>query len=454
MRVGLDHRVWVRPETEEERQEIEKCRAHYTYQNPDFVEARRMGRSTYGIDPTFELAVIRDGWVGFPRSGELPQASYRPPEWDTRALGREVDFELYASEWHPRAGQKDAVDALVHALTHNPYGGVLEAPCGTGKTEMGIQIIRRMRRTAVILVSSTSLMNQWEGVLKARFPGARIGRTSQDTLSTGREFDVVVAMVQSVVSRSYEGFFDSFGVLLYDECHHGSAVEFSKCFDLFPAKHRIGLTATPDRKDGLMGVYLDHLGPIAHTIVVERPIPHLHVRRLHTELDPRKYLHPKTRKPLFANIITELARVDARNALIVKDAISAAKAGRRVMILSDRRDHLTTLMGKILFEGIECGLYLGGMSDAEKEKSLSYPVLLGTYHMASEGLDAPDRDTLLLATPRVDIRQSVGRIQREFQGKKHPMVVDYLDVEIPLLAGMGYGRRRHYSALDMVPRRS
>jgi superfamily II DNA or RNA helicase len=122
------------------------------------------------------------------------------------------------------------------------------------------------------------------------------------------------------------------------------------------------------------------------------------------------------------NIVTEL---EGRNNLIVETAEDALLAKRRVLILSDRREHCFYLQNRL---GSKAKLYIGGMKEKDLEESAKSPIVVATFQLAHEGLDIPALDTVILATPKSDIKQSIGRIMRETKGKVNdPLIYDIAD---------------------------
>ena len=122
------------------------------------------------------------------------------------------------------------------------------------------------------------------------------------------------------------------------------------------------------------------------------------------------------------NIVTEL---EARNDMIVETAREAFNEGRRVLILSDRREHCFELQKQL---SSISALYVGGMKEADLEVSSKSPIVIATFQLAHEGLDIPALDTVILATPKSDIKQSIGRIMRETAGKlNNPLIFDIVD---------------------------
>ena len=135
---------------------------------------------------------------------------------------------------------------------------------------------------------------------------------------------------------------------------------------------------------------------------------------------------------------------------IVKLLIDALEAGRRVMVLSSRREHLNILHDMFKVETAKQqvrftqGYYVGGMAEEDLRITATRHLILATFQMAQEGLDIPELDTLFLTTPKGDIVQAVGRILREHDGKKAPMVLDILDNDIPLCANLAKKRAKQY----------
>lgn len=460
MRCVLDGLLWLTPDSDEDRAKIAALKEAATYPNPAYESALKHGGgplAAQGIPPKLAFYKIKqdDGAqvFGFPRN--LPLAKGITLDVsdfaDHRTEGRRVDFDEGAFDWSPRKGQGEAIDAMLRQLKESGIdGGVLEAPCGSGKTEMAIQVIRRLGVSTLILVDNDFLLKQWVAVIEKRLPNAKVGITQQDKICTGYDHDIVIAMIPSLIgAREYPPeLYTGFGLLVYDECHHGSAEKFSEVFGLFNAKWRLGLTATPDRKDGMMDVYLHHLGPIAHSFVVERITPKLYVR-FFEDLPADEAIKHRGEISM-PKLLTALGRMEGRNQIILRDIAQAANAGRKILALASRREHVELLVEHLKARDFHAASFMGGMSEKAQKEALEAQVIIGTYKMAQEGLDAPALDTLLLLTPQSDIRQPVGRIQREHAGKKHPLIVDYVDRKIGLCMGLFFARKKRYWSLGIT----
>jgi len=121
--------------------------------------------------------------------------------------------------------------------------------------------------------------------------------------------------------------------------------------------------------------------------------------------------------------------------------------GRQCLILSDRIEHLETLKEKIDEEGsYTCDYYIGGKTQKKLDEASKAQILLGSYGMASEGLDIPSLNTLFLTTPRSKIEQSAGRIVRKI-GKVKPLIIDIID-QLPCFVTQGIQRKKLYKKLE------
>ncbi len=403
-----------------------------------------------------------------PREGELPVKLYEDAgdEWlmprTVNALGTiesvfpEMDFCGTADPINLREDQVPAVDAVEAALRRDHHGAILEAGCGKGKTVMALELARRLGMKTVVLVHKSFLMDQWAERIEQFLPDAKVGFWQTDRMDSGDDHDFVIAMVQSLTARSREyppEQFASFGMVITDEVHRFAAPVWQSAITQFPAKYRLGLTATPNRRDGMQVVFFKHIGPIAYTIKGQSILPNVYRVDLDTHVPRSDYIMRWNGEVNTSKLITLLAANDARSQVIVDYGVRAVKQGRKVLILTDRRahvDHLVHEIGIRTPDDVKVDQYVGGMSREAQKASAECDVIVGTYSMAQEGLDIPDLDTLLLATPKTSITQSVGRILREFPGKQNPVVVDFVDKNIEVLGAYWGSRKKKYKALGYV----
>jgi hypothetical protein len=251
--------------------------------------------------------------------------------------------------------QTAAAEAAVNALD-DPVrrAGVLCLPCGFGKTVLALWLYLHYARRhgsrfrAVVLVHKEPLADQWEERARTMIPGVRIGRV-QKKKCVFEDCDIVIVMIQSLVAskRSYPAaLFAETSMLIVDECHRVGAAAFSRAAPMFGAKYRLGLSATPERRDGLTPVLFWHLGDIIFR--TERVFERVFVERLvHDEkngatLKEIKYggkAGGKKETLGVARMITNLSKDSKRNYAIVLRMMWACRQGRKVLALTDRRDH-------------------------------------------------------------------------------------------------------------------
>lgn len=340
-----------------------------------------------------------------------------------------------------RDEQRDPVDAFL-AAANDPLkmGGILNLQCAAGKTVMAIYLICTLAKKALVVVHKEFLIQQWKERIQEFAPAARIGLIKAKTIDV-EDKDIVIASLQSLSMKEYDpGVFDGFGTLCVDECHHTSAEVFSRAFQKINARYTLGLSATVKRKDGLTKVFMWHLGDIVFSRKGQQNTDIIRVD-IHTyRSSAREYCEECTlfrNKPNTAKMINNICEFAPRVeyiANIIKRVLEEEPA-RRVLVLSDRRGHLQTIMDTLKNTlqntdyNNDIGFYYGGMKQPDLKESEGKKIILGTYCMISEGFDVKGLDTLVLASPKSDIVQSVGRILREKpeHRKNVPLVIDIVD---------------------------
>jgi superfamily II DNA or RNA helicase len=295
----------------------------------------------------------------------------------------------------------------------------------THNTTVALALSAQLKVRTMIVVHKEFLANQWIEKIQEFCPGATIGRVQGDNFDIEKDF--VIAMIQTMSQREFPSrAFDSIGLLVVDEAHHIGAPAFSQFMFKICPKYTLGLTATPERKDGLTRLLYWFLGP--EFFRIERANQRTtQVSILHYMDDAFKESPPVTRfgKLNMAGMINIVTELELRNALIVKTVDEALSNNRRVLVLSDRREHCFLLQNML---GSKAKLYVGGMKEQDLAESAKSPVVVATFQLAHEGLDIPVLDTVILATPKSDIKQSIGRIMRETPGKlNNPLIYDISD---------------------------
>jgi superfamily II DNA or RNA helicase len=340
--------------------------------------------------------------------------------------GESIDIEF---KGELREEQKPIIDAMLIGLT-DQGGGIIAAGCGTGKTAMADYLIVVLKKKALIIVHNEFLLEQHVERLQ-QFTNARIGYIQGKKVIV-EDCDVVIGMLQSISMKTFEdGFFDQFGTIVVDECHHIAARVFSRALFKISSQYMIGLSATPNRNDGLSKVFHWFLGPIRYSKKVERDLD-IDVRMVKckgtTPWHQMRYNFKK--KANVPTMLTKISEYPARTNWIASQVVQLAKEGRQILILTHRRNHVTELAQILTDRGFPAGIMMGATKKKDKElrkESLNYQVIVGTYQMVSEGFDCEKLDTLVMASPIKDITQPIGRILRKKTYKLQPLIIDVVD---------------------------
>jgi superfamily II DNA or RNA helicase len=202
----------------------------------------------------------------------------------------------------------------------------------------------------------------------------------------------------------------------------------------------LGLSATPDRKDGLSKVFYYFLGPQIVNIKRTSDKPEILFIKNLEEYPERLTRQGKANIPA---MITDLTLCGTRNELIISLIKEYLLLNRKILLLSHRRSHCLFLNEKLRILGIDSGVYLGGMKMNDRNDNVKKSVILGTYQASGEGFDVPELDTLILSTPRSDVEQAVGRILRQ-KNTNTPLVIDITD-NGSIFKGQYYLRRKFYT---------
>jgi len=367
---------------------------------------------------------------------ESPRKLYLPRFYGVQRLG-EPDENLILPgdpisvtfQGDLREEQKPVEDTYMKHARENG-GGIISLRCGGGKTVLALHIISVLKVKTIVVVHKDFLMTQWRDRIQQFIPDARIGKIQQNTIDIDNK-DIVLAMVQSLSMKEYEDdTFDSFGLVIYDECHHLGAEVFQKSMAKVASRYSLGLSATPKRKDGLTKVFEWFIGPVVFSQTTKNE-DYAEVQLIPFESEDIQYNKVELnfrKEPCMPRMINNICNHIPRTHIIFNLIKKHNSEGRTILILSDRREHLNQLYE--LLSDYSRGFYVGGMKPNELRDSQTKDILLATYSMASEGMDIPSLDTVILSSPKSDVEQSVGRIFRKkaCDRELHPLIIDIQDL--------------------------
>lgn len=417
----------------------------------------RKFRFTTRFDDVINLAVREGDYI------HLPRAVCPIGDNDNRHEGKPVIFPL---EPKPRPHQVQMFKEVKEFISEK-LSGVAVAYTGFGKTLLGFLAAYTLQVKTLVITTKEDIYDQWIKGAK-QFLGCKAWEVGEIRGDKCEVIDTTfcVALVQSLCKdgKYPDWIGDEFGLVIFDECQRMPADYFQNVVSMFPAKVRLALSATPDRKDGKEVMIYAHVGPIRAAAQAEMMIPKVLRYMTPWECPKRWYRDDDTGQKVLkkvkhtagktAHIEEMLANDPVRNQLITTCIAQAYEAKRTHVIFSTRLDHLETLQHACnKLHGIpfkDMGVYKSAATKdekAERERVKVRPIIFTTFAMMNEGTSIDWLDTCTIAMPRSDVRQSVGRIRREWENKKFPVVFDFMDLDSPVFYGYANKRRDWYISI-------
>ena len=383
--------------------------------------------------------------LNFPIYAESKTRLYVPRYWGIKKYGEPEanivseglalpEIIAFSTKFPPHDFQKEIIEIFIK----KDGNGLICVPCGYGKTFMALNITVLLRKRLLIVVDKEFLMNQWKSEIENFIQGARVGILQGNKVQIDAEkYDITICMIQTICRREFpEGFFDEYGFTIFDECHHLGAAYFCQALKKIQTRYMLGLSATPDREDGLSKVFEYHLGDPVYKNTKREPDKEAVVKAVWFSSEDPAYSEVPVNwrgEPVTAKLLNQVAEFEPRNNKILTLIDEYAKDPNRfILILSDRISQLEWFEKAL--NGLPTkfihGYYIGGMKQAKlDDNATNCQILLATYQMASEAFSVKKLNTVILATPRKNVEQSTGRIfrQRIDERKVAPHIVDIID---------------------------
>ncbi len=424
------------------------------FQNPEFYKAQAMRMSVWDKPRVIGCAQNFPRHIGLPRGCHqaaldlLKENGIEVRTQDERNLGTPISVQFQGVL---REDQEAAVGAM---LSHDT--GVLCAPTAFGKTVTAAAIVARRGVSTLILVHRTELMRQWQERLQA-FLG--VDRNMVGIIGGGKSRPtgrIDIAVMQSLSRRGeVDPIVENHGQVIVDECHHVGAVSFDAILRSAKARYVLGLTATPIRRDGQQPIIFMQCGPTRHTAAQAEGAPK------DMEVVPRICAKPivVAAEAGIQDVFRELATDVQRTAAVAEDVVGAYLRGRKILVLTERTEHLDALGAAL--EGSVSPLFIfHGRMSTKQRQALTVAleglapdaprVLLATGKLVGEGFDHPPLDTLVLAMPiswKGTLQQYAGRLHREHANKTDVQIIDFVDTGHPALVRMWEKRQQGYRAM-------
>jgi len=431
------------------------------FQNPEFYKAQAMRLPTFGKPRIISCAESYSEHIALPRGCMdellllLKKLKIKANVKDECFVGTPIESIKFLGELTPE--QEIVVE---HLSKYNI--GTLSATTAFGKTVIALYILAQRQVNTLIVVHRRQLMDQWLERIEMflQIDKKQIGRIGGGKRKPTGIVDV--AIMQSLSKQQQvDDLVADYGQVIFDECHHLSAVSFESVAKACKAKYVLGLSATLTRKDGHHPIVYMQCGPIRYKVdakkqALARPFDHRVVQRQTGFQLPSSESQDEqlTIQKVYAALIED----EGRNRMIVDDLKKLLNDKRSPLILTERKAHVTLLAEIISGFAKNVVVLQGGTGQKQRKQIMetlkNIPddeerVLIATGRYLGEGFDDSRLDTLLLVMPvswKGTLAQYAGRLHRLHHAKIEVLIYDYVD-EVPMLVRMSEKRVSGYKGL-------
>lgn len=423
------------------------------FANSEYQVKKNINKNTFGIkryfkllNETLESIIIPRGFIGrVLRFCKEQQIDYILEDQRNKAELINFKGSIALREYQLPAQQ---------AATKKDFG-IIVAPPGSGKTVLSMAIVKDKQQPALILVHRKQLADQWMERIESflGIPKKDIGRIGQGKNRVGKH--ITVAMIQSM-EKAFEStesleLMNAFGTVIIDECHHVPAETYQRVIGKLNSYYMYGLTATPFRKYNDGKLIFIHLGEIIHEVKAPDVQNQTSTQIIIRDTDLFVPFNTKTDK--FETLFKILIHDSVRNQLILNDVVSQLNAGKKVVIITERKEHITSLQ-QYLKQNYDTIALSGEDSDLSKKSKWAainkgdFQALITTGQYFGEGTDIQNIECLFLVYPFAfegKLIQYIGRVQRS---EVSPIIYDYRDHKIGYLERLFQKRNLYYKKLD------
>ena len=415
------------------------CNQHLKVNNPEYAKKMRMG-FWVGNTPQYLCIYEVHGDELILPYGTLKQIQPFIKDSIVTSDFKPVKLIDYGEQVPLYPYQEQAVMVAKYGLY-----GILQSKAGSGKTQMGIALIKEWGRRALWLTHTVDLLNQSKERAERYMDSSLIGTITEGKVNIGQ--GVTFATIQTMCKLDLSQYKDMWDVVIVDECHRvcGSPTQmtmFAKVLNSLAARHKYGLSATVHRADGMIQATFALIGDVVHAVpddAISDKVLQVGIKSVGTGVKLAPECLNTDGTLAYTKLISYLTNSFTRNICIIDELID--EKGKSCLVLSDRLEHLEKLISMLPDDmKSQAAMISGKMTTkkgkAEREQAIEdmrtgkKKYLFATYSLAKEGLDIPCLERLFMVTPQKDyavITQSIGRIARTYEGKADPIVLDFVD---------------------------
>lgn len=437
MQVTISNEIYITNPTPEV---VQWARENLIIPNPEYAKKQRMGLWTGNTEKQLYLFYVDGDVLALP-CGTGKQVR----RFLTEVTGIIQDLaDNGMLEFPDMVPLYEYQEAAVSAMKRAGCG-ILQSPCGSGKTQMGIALAARIGRKTLWLTHTADLLNQSYDRARQYYPEETLGKITGGRVQIGSH--MTFATVQTLSKLDLEKYKHEWDVIIVDECHRVSGTPsgmkmFYRVMSRLAARYKYGLSATVHRSDGLIKSTFAILGDIQYKVpdeAVAEKTMQVEILRRDTGLMTSRSCLDTDGTMVYSKLMEYLTGNVVRCKIILEDLIKNQNHSN--LILSDRLDHLHLLQNMLPEELKKDSAMIDGRMTSKKAKADRIQALedmkagkkhflFASFSLAKEGLDIPRLDRLYLATPKKDyavVTQSIGRIARMCEGKEQPVCYDYVD---------------------------
>jgi superfamily II DNA or RNA helicase len=403
-------------------QDAEKIRTDLTYQRFDYIEKRNVPFHCWSetkkedsylfvVPRCYPINIIQQDYTQKFTKLDISMVPGKSLNW------KGVDQENWIENMRQKALQ-------------NGIGGYGLAPCGVGKTLMGLELIRRMGMSALVIVSRQFQIDQWkkEGNESFTENGSPLQLGVIKSGVKDIEHSIVLCVINSLMDNNDTDFYNRFGVVLFDECHHLPAGMYLSALGRLRSQYMFGLTASFHRSDNLQNMFSLLIGET----LAEAKAPTCAEKTKVIQLSLSNFFAHKScqgKTELRVIVAKKLAANHKRNQIITTIITQLWEMGRNILVFHALKLPLERLISSLPQNILEeSGKFTGDETAKQLNDAVNKKITFTTYSMGNEGLNAPWKDTIICATPPPsNIKQLKGRIEREYPDKKTPIIIDIID---------------------------